>query len=157
MSTPDDEPIPVGIGIIRRGDCFLVRQRPQGTVYAGFWEFPGGNCHLGEDPARATARECFEEIGLAVVVGRLRRVVTHRYPHGLVKLHFYDCTTEQPTAEPMEGAGFHWLLASELAELRFPEANDAIIGELASEPRQGIGLGCSGIGGSRSTTLSINP
>ena len=65
-----EQPIPVGIGIIRRGDRFLVRQRPAGTVYAGYWEFPGGKCEPGEDPAAATARECLEETGLTVVVGR---------------------------------------------------------------------------------------
>ncbi|HKI18797.1 MAG TPA: NUDIX domain-containing protein, partial [Isosphaeraceae bacterium] len=60
MSEAPEPPIPVGIGIIRRGDRFLVRQRPAGTVYAGYWEFPGGKCESGEEPARATVRECFE-------------------------------------------------------------------------------------------------
>jgi 8-oxo-dGTP diphosphatase len=147
-----EQPIPVGIGILRRGDCFLVRQRPEGTVYAGYWEFPGGKCEPGEDPARATARECSEEIGLTVVVGRLRRKITHRYPHGFVELHFYDCTTEDPAAEPAAGSSFQWVRAGELAKLRFPEANEAILDELAPGARQGIGLGFKGIGGSRSTT-----
>ncbi len=100
MSELDEQPIPVGIGIIRRNDRFLIRQRPEGTVYAGYWEFPGGKCEPGEDPAVATARECLEEVGLEVVVGPLRRVSTYRYPHGLVRLHFYDCTTLDAAAEP---------------------------------------------------------
>ena len=71
MSARSEQPIPVGIGIIRREGRFLVRQRPEGTVYAGFWEFPGGKCEPGESPAAATARECLEETGLTVVVGPL--------------------------------------------------------------------------------------
>ncbi len=130
MSDRAQEPIPVGIGIIRRGDRFLVRQRPEGTVYAGFWEFPGGKCEPGEDPARATARECLEETGLSVVVGPLRRITLYHYPHGLVQLHFYDCTTEAPTAEPRAGSGFFWVVAGSLASLRFPEANEPILEEL---------------------------
>jgi 8-oxo-dGTP diphosphatase len=133
MSEPSDSPVPVGIGIIRRGDRFLVRQRPAGTVYAGYWEFPGGKCESGEDPAQATARECFEETGLAVVVGRLRHVTTYRYPHGLVRLFFHDCTTEHPTADPATESGFQWMFAGELLALRFPEANQAILDELARE------------------------
>jgi 8-oxo-dGTP diphosphatase len=149
MSEASNSPIPVGIGIIRRGDRLLIRQRPAGTVYAGYWEFPGGKCEPGEDPARATARECLEESGLAVLVGRLRRVITHRYPHGLVELFFYDCATEDPTVEPAAASGFTWAHASELLRLRFPEANQIILGELASEVRQenaadveGPGPGC---------------
>jgi len=133
MSDAPDSPIPVGIGIIRRGDRFLVRQRPAGTVYAGYWEFPGGKCESGEEPARATARECFEETGLAVVVGPLRRVTTYRYPHGLVELFFHDCTTEHPTADPAAASGFEWVQAGELLALRFPEANQAILEELVRE------------------------
>ena len=130
MSAPDEHPIPVGIGIIRRNNRFLIRRRPEGTVYAGYWEFPGGKCEPDEDPAQATARECLEEVGLAVVVGPLRRVITYRYPHGLVRLHFYDCTTQDPVAEPPAGSGFRWVTADRLASLPFPEANEAILANL---------------------------
>jgi 8-oxo-dGTP diphosphatase len=133
MSASLEPPTTVGIGIIRRSDLFLVRQRPPGTVYAGYWEFPGGKCEHGENPAAATARECCEETGLAVHVGPRRRITTYRYPHGLVELHFYDCTTENPTAEPLAGSGFQWISAADLASLRFPEANEAILDDLARE------------------------
>ena len=126
-------PIPVGIGLIRRGDAFLIRQRPAGTVYAGYWEFPGGKCEPGETPAQATARECLEEIGVRIVVGPLRRTVTHRYPHGLVELFFHDCRTEDPAAEPEPETGFGWVPVGQLAGLRFPEANEVVVEELARE------------------------
>jgi mutator protein MutT len=128
---PDAKPIPAGIGLIRRGDALLVRQRPAGTIYAGYWEFPGGKCEPGETPARATARECLEETGLRIVVGPLRRTVTYRYPHGLVELSFHDCTTEDPRAEPDPSTGFRWVRIEHLATLRFPEANEVILEDLA--------------------------
>jgi mutator protein MutT len=128
-----DRAIQVGIGLIRRGDCFLVRQRPPEAVYAGYWEFPGGKCQPGEDPVQATARECHEETGLAVLVGPLRLVTTYRYPHGFVELFFHDCTALADQAEPAASSGFRWVKAAELAGLRFPEANEAIIEQLARE------------------------
>jgi 8-oxo-dGTP diphosphatase len=134
MTTAEEEqPIPVAVGIIRRGDRFLVRLRPALTVYAGYWEFPGGKCEPGETPAAAAARECFEETGLMVSVGRLRRTITHRYPHGLVELHFFDCTTDDNQAEPASGLGCRWVTAAELPALRFPEANEPVIEELLEE------------------------
>jgi 8-oxo-dGTP diphosphatase len=141
MISEDEQPIPVGIGIIRRDDRFLIRRRPEGSVYAGYWEFPGGKCEQGESPGAATARECLEETGLAVVVGSNRRITTYRYPHGLVELHFYDCTTAKPAAEPLVDSGFVWVPAGELASLRFPEANEHIVEELVRASDQGTGLG----------------
>lgn len=78
----------------------------------------------------ATARECREEIGVEVEVGELLHRVTHRYPHGLIELHYYRCSTE---GEPADGSGFVWVPADSLASYRFPEANDAVIAALARE------------------------
>ena len=123
----------VGIGLIRRGGDFLVRRRPEGTVYAGYWEFPGGKCEPGETPAQTTARECQEETGLEVVVGRLRRVIEHSYPHGLVRLFFFDCVPVDPAAEPAADSGSRWVPAIQLLSLRFPEANEPLLEELSKQ------------------------
>jgi 8-oxo-dGTP diphosphatase len=128
-----DRPTQVGIAVVRRADRFLVGQRPSGTVYAGYWEFPGGKCEPAEDPASAAGRECLEETGLRVVVERLRRTVTHRYQHGLVELYFFDCRAENDTAQPTAGSGYCWVRAEDLSALRFPEANEVIVDELARE------------------------
>ncbi|HMB04079.1 MAG TPA: (deoxy)nucleoside triphosphate pyrophosphohydrolase [Isosphaeraceae bacterium] len=126
-------PIRVGIGLIGRAGRYLIRRRPPGSVYAGYWEFPGGKCEPGESPDAAARRECREEIGIDVRVGSVRRVVEYRYPHGRVEMSFFDCTTEDPRAEPARGTGFRWVAAEELTALCFPEANGPILEELARE------------------------
>ena len=128
--------VKAGIGLIGRDGRYLVRMRPPGTVYAGYWEFPGGKCEPGEAPPAAAVRECLEETGLRVKVERLRHRTRHRYPHGLVELHFYDCTPYDSAAEPAAETGFRWVGARELAALRFPEANEAVGEQLtrSSEP-----------------------
>jgi 8-oxo-dGTP diphosphatase len=120
-----------GIGIIRRADRFLIRVRPEGTVYAGYWEFPGGKCEPGETPEQAAIRECLEETGILVVIEGLRRVIEHHYPHGHVRLYFFDCTPADGGTEPSQEHGCRWIPASELPILRFPEANEEILEELA--------------------------
>ena len=84
----DELPTRVGIGLIGRRGCYLIRRRRPGQIMAGVWEFPGGKCEPGESPEAAAARECLEEVGVAVVVGRLRARIVHRYPHGLVELSY---------------------------------------------------------------------
>jgi 8-oxo-dGTP diphosphatase len=132
MPTDDERPIRVGIGLIGRGGRYLIRRRPEGSAMAGYWEFPGGKCEPGESPEAATARECLEEVGVAVVVGGLVHQVIHQYPHGLVELNYFQCATRKVNAEPEAGSGFVWTLATDLPDFRFPEANGVVIAVLAA-------------------------
>jgi 8-oxo-dGTP diphosphatase len=125
----------VGLGLISRDGCYLVRQRPElpNSPMPGYWEFPGGKCDSGESPEAAALRECREETGLDVRVVRERRVRLHRYPHGLVELHYFDCVPSNDAAEPTTGSGFRWIPVEKLATLVFPEANDEVLRDLAEE------------------------
>jgi mutator protein MutT len=126
-----DRPTRVAIALVGRDGSYLVRRRPEGTVLGGYWEFPGGKCEAGECPSAAAARECREELGMDVVVGRLRRRIEHHYAHGPVELSFFDCVTASPDAEPAAGTGFRWVAAGSLLGLAFPPANAPILDELA--------------------------
>ena len=130
---PPETPTRVGVGLVRRGDRFLVRQRPEGSALAGLWEFPGGKCQPGEATDDATRRECREELGIDVRVVGLRRVVGFRYPHDRVELYYHDCVTCDPAAQPGPGTGFRWVAASGFRSLAFPEANGPILDDLARE------------------------
>lgn len=133
MAGSDDAPTRVGIGLIGREGRYLIRRRRPGQVMAGVWEFPGGKCEPGESPESAAGRECREEVGLVVEVGRLRARFVHEYPHGVVELSYYDCRTTDPTAEPAEGSGFRWVAAADLPGYTFPGANEPVVAELARE------------------------
>ena len=43
---------------------FLMTSRPEGKVYAGYWEFPGGKVEVGETLEESLAREMKEELGV---------------------------------------------------------------------------------------------
>lgn len=100
---------------------------------AGVWEFPGGKCEAGETPEQATVRECREETGLTILAGRLRRRLVYRYPHAWVELFYFDCTPADPTVDPPVETGFRWVEARGLPTLTFPDANEPILKELATE------------------------
>ena len=131
MTTKADRsmPIEIGIAIVERQGRVLIGRRPEGTALAGYWEFPGGKCAHHETTAEAACRECLEETGLIVKIGRLLDVVEHAYPHGLMRLNFHaaevrDCAGPLPDR-------FRWVSLEDLKCYEFPPANAAVLAELS--------------------------
>ncbi|MBX3658582.1 MAG: NUDIX domain-containing protein [Ramlibacter sp.] len=99
-------PVDVAVGVLVRADgAFLLTSRPEGKVYAGYWEFPGGKVEPGETVEQALRRELQEEIGVAVVSATRWRVERVDYPHALVRLNF--CKVHEWTGELQMREGQH--------------------------------------------------
>ncbi len=79
----------VAVGVLIAPDgAFLLTSRPEGKVYAGYWEFPGGKLEAGETVEQALRRELQEEIGITIGAAHPWREKLVDYPHALVRLHF---------------------------------------------------------------------
>ena len=86
---PERTPVDVAVGVLIRPDGrFLLTSRPEGKVYAGYWEFPGGKLEPGESVETALRRELHEEIGVSIGAVQPWRVKEFDYPHARVRLHF---------------------------------------------------------------------
>lgn len=87
-----DRPVvDVAVGVLMHSNgAFLLTSRPQGKVYAGYWEFPGGKLEARESVEQALARELLEELGLVVALAdvQLWKQQMVDYPHALVRLNF---------------------------------------------------------------------
>ncbi|HRI18783.1 MAG TPA: NUDIX domain-containing protein, partial [Burkholderiaceae bacterium] len=79
----------VAVGVlIDPAGRFLLTSRPEGKVYAGYWEFPGGKLEAGESVEAALRRELHEEIGITIGPVEPWKVELVDYPHARVRLHF---------------------------------------------------------------------
>jgi 8-oxo-dGTP diphosphatase len=109
MRTPVDVAVGVLVERTPAGEGrFLLTSRPQGKVYAGYWEFPGGKLEAGESVEEALRRELHEELGITIGAVYPWRVELIDYPHALVRLHFckvYDWAGE---FEMREGQSMAW-------------------------------------------------
>jgi 8-oxo-dGTP diphosphatase len=91
-------PVDVAVGVlIDREGRFLLTSRPEGKVYAGYWEFPGGKLEAGETVEQALRRELHEELGIHIGAAQPWKVELVDYEHARVRLHFckvYDWSGE---------------------------------------------------------------
>ena len=80
----------VGSGVLLldgAGHVLLVE-----PTYKQQWEIPGGSTDAGEDPRQTCQRECLEELGLNLRVGRLLVLEhqSHALPMGDSTMFIYD-------------------------------------------------------------------
>jgi 8-oxo-dGTP diphosphatase len=105
----DRKLVMVAVGVLIRADgSFLLTSRPQGKVYEGYWEFPGGKLETGETVGMALARELHEEIGITIGPVQTWRVERVDYPHALVELHFCKIFAWSGELQMREGQRFAW-------------------------------------------------
>ena len=82
-------PVDVAVGVlIDQQSQFLLTSRPEGKVYAGYWEFPGGKLEVGETVEQALRRELIEELGITIGAVHPWKIEIVDYEHARVRLHF---------------------------------------------------------------------
>ncbi|HYD58375.1 MAG TPA: Nudix family hydrolase [Burkholderiales bacterium] len=124
--------IEVAAAVLLRGDgAFLLAKRPEGKVYAGYWEFPGGKVEPGEDARQALGRELEEELGIQVRRAAPWITRVFAYPHGTVRLHFFRVSAWNGEPYPREHQAISWQrLEASLLEPMLP-ANAPVLASLA--------------------------
>ncbi len=124
--------IEVAAAVIQRPDgSFLLAQRPQGKVYAGYWEFPGGKVEAGEPLALALERELLEELGIQVLKAYPWITRVHVYEHATVMLHFFRVVEWRGEPSPRESQAFVWQRSGEPAVQPMLPANGPVLASLA--------------------------
>ena len=102
-------PVDVAVGVlIDREGRFLLTSRPEGKVYAGYWEFPGGKLEAGESVETALRRELQEELGITIGAAEPWNVTLMDYAHARVRLHFCKVREWAGAFEMKEGQAMAW-------------------------------------------------
>ncbi|HEV7912168.1 MAG TPA: NUDIX domain-containing protein [Albitalea sp.] len=110
MSAADERtPVDVAVGVlIDPQGRFLLTSRPEGKVYAGYWEFPGGKLEAGETVEQALRRELHEELGITIGHAEPWKIEMMDYPHARVRLHFCKVHDWQGEFEMRERQAMAW-------------------------------------------------
>ena len=101
--------VDVAVGVLLQDDdSFLLTSRPEGKVYAGYWEFPGGKLEVGETVEQALRRELQEELGIVIGPAKVWKTQMVDYPHALVRLHFCKVWDWQGELQMREAQSHAW-------------------------------------------------
>ena len=121
----------VTAAVVERDGCLLVTRRVEGTHLAGFWEFPGGKCEMGETPEECLARELDEELGVASTVGPEIYRTLYAYGAKRLDLRFFE-TSIHGEPRPLIGQEIRWVKRGELQTLEFPPADAKLVERLGN-------------------------
>lgn len=121
---------------------FVLACRPEGKVYAGYWEFPGGKIEDGETPRQALVRELQEELGIRITEASPWLTRNFDYPHAHVHIHFWRVAAwegEIGVSAPLEHSAVCWVNTDGPCRLSpMLPANLPILRALALPVRMGI-------------------
>ncbi len=117
---------------IKEGRVMICR-RPPNKGNALKWEFPGGKSEPGETLEECLKRECDEELGIEISVGREICATQYEYPDITVKLHFLLSEIVSGTPEMKEHVDIKYITKSELSDYDFCPADRDIVKILAEE------------------------
>ncbi len=123
--------------LIRRGDRFMIAQRPAHKARGLLWEFAGGKVEPCETGPQALVRECREELGVTVTVGAPYMEVTHVYPDITVHLTLYNAEIAEGVPQLLEHNAIAWITPAEIPQYDFCPADEEILNKLRSSVASG--------------------
>jgi mutator protein MutT len=97
----------------------------------GLWEFPGGKREPNETFEQCLIREISEELGMAIIVGKLFDEITHAYEEKTVYLKFFLCEWIGGQPQALGCASFKWVAKDELARYEFPPADAQLLEKIS--------------------------
>jgi len=133
-------PVRVVAAVVRRGDDYLVCQRPAHKRHGGLWEFPGGKLEEGEDPRRGLERELEEELGVGARAGEHICTVPFSGPLKSFELVVYRTELLSDDFRMTDHDEVRWLAPAEMDEGVFSKPDRPVVRLLAGrcEPEDGL-------------------
>lgn len=104
----------VAAALIWDKERFLICRRPEGKPNGGLWEFPGGKAEPGETLPQGLIRECREELGVTLAVGRQLAETAYSYPDRTIRLTLWEAVIVQGQPQLLEHTEFQWVAPAEL-------------------------------------------
>ncbi|MCX6565496.1 MAG: (deoxy)nucleoside triphosphate pyrophosphohydrolase [Candidatus Aminicenantes bacterium] len=129
--------IEVTAAVIENNGRILICRRPEGKLFGGFWEFPGGKTEPGESPEESLGREIREELNLEIEIGeRIGSFPYHDPPEGIVLTAFHALLRQPGEFVLREHADARWIFPGDLDGFSFAPADRPFVEILRNRQRR---------------------
>ncbi len=119
--------------LIRKGNTFLICQRPAHKTRGLLWEFVGGKVEPGETKQEALVRECREELDVEISVSDVFMQLVHEYPDMTVELTLFNSEIRSGTIRMLEHNDIKWITTAEIDNFDFCPADKDILKKIKEE------------------------
>ncbi len=123
-------PTQVVAALIWRDGKFMICRRPPHKARGNLYEFVGGKVEPGETKEEALARECREELAVAVRAKSVFMELIHEYPDMTVDLTLFNAELTEGEPQMLEHTDIRWIAPSEIPNYAFCPADGAILKKL---------------------------
>ncbi len=119
--------VQVAAALIRKGNTFLICQRPKNKARGLLWEFVGGKLEKGETKEQALVRECKEELDVRIRVNDVFLSLVHEYPDITIELTVFNAEIESGEIKLLEHNDAKWIRSDEIGDFDFCPADKEIL------------------------------
>lgn len=119
----------VAIGLLMHQSRVLVGWRHAEQHQGNRDEFPGGKVEAGESALAACRREVYEEVGVDIADWHVFDRIEHQYPDLDLCLEVFYTTLKAEDCAQIN-PNWRWKTRTELTQLHFPKANQAMLQRL---------------------------
>lgn len=112
--------------VAKRGERYMVCQRPTHKHHGGLWEFPGGKVHERETLTEAIHRELEEEISIHELEDVGPPIASIMDPGGVFKIIFIPVIF-QADPEATEHDEIRWCSIAELGDLPLAPSDKSFV------------------------------
>ena len=113
--------------LIWNGNKFMICQRPANKARGMLWEFVGGKVESSETKQQALIRECKEELGITLSVGKEFMTVVHEYPDITVRLTLFNAAIAEGVPQMLEHNDIQWITVEQIPNYAFCPADVKIL------------------------------
>ena len=113
--------------LIWNGNKFMICQRPANKARGMLWEFVGGKVESSETKQQALIRECKEELGITLSVGKEFMTVVHEYPDITVRLTLFNAAIAEGVPQMLEHNDIQWITVEQIPNYAFCPADVVIL------------------------------
>ena len=120
----------VAVALIKKGNQYLLQQRPENGLLGAMWEWPGGKQLKAKSLEASLIEKVKHQNGLSIVPGKCLFQVKHAYSHFKITLHVYEVIDFNGRLKSNGISKAKWMTIKEINAIPLGKTALTVLGEI---------------------------